>query len=105
MIINMVETGAFLTGGGGVFMVPTLAPAPVYTNNYVLYKYSWTDVQETNKIIILVNASNIFNFFINVLMLDDRRIKGLKEEPIKYPANFSKFNSNSIIVTFQKHVH
>lgn len=45
VLINVIESGAALVGGGGATVGPTIAPAQVYTNNYALYKHSWTNAQ------------------------------------------------------------
>ena len=83
-MINLIEIGAASAGGGkgAVAGGGTSAPVPVYAINHAVYKYSWIDVKGVNKTSPLMNASDVLDFFQNVLMLDNKKIQGLKEKGI-----------------------
>ena len=88
VMVNTIETGATTAGIGG----GTPAPVPVNVINHNSYEHSWIDAK---------GVSDVLDFLQNVLMLDNEKVPGLKEEGIEFPTDFGKFDSTSTNANFK----
>ena len=93
MVTNLNENVDVTENNTGMITGLTPILDPVYDPSHASYKHNWEDAEGYKKSYYLIKASDVKIFFKNVPMLDNERIKGLKDEG----TNIQPILGNSIL--------